>query len=209
VKHVGFALVLGLASGCAATPPRVATFQPSDRAAIEAVMNGLTAAWNRNDLTGFMEGYAHSPALVFTSGGQVRRGWQDAFDHYKARYAKDPTSMGKLAFKLESIDPVGADGAVVLGDWDLRDIAQARARRVLAGARAPARGLAHHPRPHLERALGQRGAQVLHVAPTPRVRMCRFEAPAWRSRCQCAASQTFHRSAPTERVSARACSVQS
>jgi ketosteroid isomerase-like protein len=27
--------------------------------------------------------------------------------------------MGQLAFAIDSIDPVGADGAVVLGRWDL------------------------------------------------------------------------------------------
>lgn len=34
-------------------------------------------------------------------------------------YATDPKAMGHLAFKIESIDPIGADGAVMLGDWDL------------------------------------------------------------------------------------------
>lgn len=124
MKHVVFALALALAlaSGCAASQPRVATFQPTDRAAIEALMNNLTTTWNRGDLAAFMEGYAHTPTVVFTVGGQVRRGWQEAFDHYKATYAADPTSMGQLAFKLESIDAVGADGAVVLGHWELGGI---------------------------------------------------------------------------------------
>jgi len=56
---------------------------------------------------------------VFTSGGNVRRGWQEAFDHYQARYATDPKAMGTLVFQIDSIDPVGADGAVVLGRWEL------------------------------------------------------------------------------------------
>jgi uncharacterized protein (TIGR02246 family) len=120
MQHVVF--ILALTSACAASAPHVTAFQPADRAAVAAVMNALIAAWNRGDLAAFMEGYAHTPTVVFTSGGQVRRGWQEAFDHYKARYAADPKAMGQLAFKLESIDAVGADGAVVLGDWDLRGI---------------------------------------------------------------------------------------
>ena len=115
-------LALGLVltvSACAASTPHLATFQPADRAAIAGVLEAQIAAWNRGDLAGYMEGYAHTPALIFTSGGQVRRGWQDAFDHYQARYATEPNAMGHLVFKLESIDAVGADGAVVLGDWEL------------------------------------------------------------------------------------------
>ena len=66
-----------------------------------------------------MNGYARTPALIFTSGGNIRRGWQDAFDHFQARYATDPKAMGTLRFAIESIDPVGADGAVVLARWEL------------------------------------------------------------------------------------------
>jgi len=115
-------VVLVALSACAASPPRVAASPAADRAAIAAVMGAQVEAWNRGDLAAFMEGYARTAALVFTSGGHVRRGWQDAFDHYRARYATDPKAMGHLVFKLESIDAVGADGAVVLGDWDLTAI---------------------------------------------------------------------------------------
>jgi len=110
---------------CAASSPRVARFGPTDRAAITAVLDHQIAAWNRGDLTSYMDGYARTPALVFTSGGNIRHGWQDAFDHYQARYAKDPGAMGTLAFQIDSIDPVGADGAVVLGHWDLTGTANA------------------------------------------------------------------------------------
>jgi ketosteroid isomerase-like protein len=103
---------------CAASPPH-ARFETSDRTAIAGVLERQIAAWNRGDLTSYMDGYARTPALVFTSGGNIRHGWQDAFDHYQARYATDPKAMGTLAFKIDSIDPVGADGAVVLGRWEL------------------------------------------------------------------------------------------
>ncbi len=111
--------------GCAASPPRVARFEPADRAAIAAVLDRQIAAWNRGDLAAYMDGYARTPALVFTSGGNIRRGWQEAFDHYHARYATDPKAMGTLAFQIDSIDPVGADGAVVLGHWELTGTAHA------------------------------------------------------------------------------------
>jgi uncharacterized protein (TIGR02246 family) len=94
-------------------------FEPTDRSAIHKVLDDQMAAWNRGDLAAYMDGYAKIDGLVFTSGGNVRKGWQDAFDHYQARYATDKSAMGKLTFEILSIDPVGADGAVVLGTWNL------------------------------------------------------------------------------------------
>ena len=105
-------------AACASAPP-VRTFQPIDESAIIDVIQTQEVAWNRGDLAGYMAGYANTPTLVFTSGAKVRRGWQDAFDHYKARYGTDPRSMGKLTFEITQVDPVGADGAVVLGTWRL------------------------------------------------------------------------------------------
>lgn len=106
------------ATATASAPRR---FGPADRAAITTVLDAQVGAWNRGDLAAYMEGYAKTDALVFTSGGKVRRGWQKAFDHYRARYGRDPAAMGKLVFQIDTIDAVGADGAVVLGTWILTD----------------------------------------------------------------------------------------
>ena len=104
-------------AACASTAtPR---FAPTDRDAITSLIQGQAAAWNRGDLEGFMAGYAKTPALVFTSGAKIRRGWQEAHDHFQSRYGKDRAAMGQLAFAILSIDSVGADGAVVLGTWRL------------------------------------------------------------------------------------------
>lgn len=109
------AAIVCTATGCL----HAQTFVPADRTAISSVVTAQAAAWNSGDLAGYMNGYAHTNDLVFTSGGNVRKGWQDAFDHYKARYGSDKASMGKLEFGITEIDPVGADAAVVLGTWSL------------------------------------------------------------------------------------------
>lgn len=116
-RALGLALVLFV--GCAAAPPRTSRFAPTDRAAVQAVLDAQVAAWNRGDLAGYMAGYARTDALVFTSGANIRTGWQATFDAYQRRYAQDPAAMGRLTFEVLAIDPVGADGAVVLGNWIL------------------------------------------------------------------------------------------
>jgi len=117
------ALVLPLlaliVAGCAARATATRPFAPADRAAVQAVLDAQAAAWNRGDLAGYMAGYAQTDALVFTSGTKIRKGWRATFDAYQQRYARDPAAMGKLVFEVLAIDPVGADGAVVLGNWIL------------------------------------------------------------------------------------------
>lgn len=110
----------GSAAG-GASPAAPRRFEPSDRAAITAVLDAQAGAWSRGDLAAYMEGYARTDALVFTSGGKVRRGWQTALDHYQARYGQDRTAMGRLVFQIDTIDALGADGAVALGTWILTD----------------------------------------------------------------------------------------
>jgi ketosteroid isomerase-like protein len=78
-------------------------------------------AWNRGDLAAYMDGYARTPELVFTSGGNVRRGWDETFAKYRARYGADPSTMGRLAFEILGVQAIGSDGAVVLGRWILTD----------------------------------------------------------------------------------------
>jgi ketosteroid isomerase-like protein len=131
MRTLALAMVVALAGiagmdACAGTPVAGSHAGPvadDARAAITAVLRRQIDAWNRGDLAGYMDGYARTPALVFTSGGNIRRGWQDAFDHYRARYATDPKAMGTLQLSIDSIDligdPVGDGGAVVLGHWDL------------------------------------------------------------------------------------------
>ena len=108
---------LFLIGACAAT----GRFEPRDRTAIQAVLDDQAAAWNRGDLAAYMAGYAKTDALVFTSGGKLRTGWQPTFDHYQKRYGKDPKAMGKLVFEVVQIQALGADGAVVLGNWILTE----------------------------------------------------------------------------------------
>lgn len=106
------------AAGCAAGARR---FERADRAAVTGVLERQRIAWNRGDLAAYMQGYARTPDLVFTAAGQIRRGWDDTMRRYRSRYGGDRAGMGQLAFELLQVQPLGADGAVVLGRWRLTD----------------------------------------------------------------------------------------
>jgi ketosteroid isomerase-like protein len=114
--------LVGLLGACAGSPRR---FASSDPDAIRAVLSAQQNAWNRGDLVGYMAGYERSPDLVFTSGSKVRRGWNETFAKYRDRYGNSPSTMGKLAFEILGVQPVGADGAVVLGRWTLTETPEA------------------------------------------------------------------------------------
>jgi ketosteroid isomerase-like protein len=85
---------------------------------IVAVMNTQSAAWNRGDIEGFMQGYWNSDKLVFVSS-RVTRGWQPTLDNYKRTY---PTkeAMGTLTFSDLEVTVLSNDAAVVLGSWSLQ-----------------------------------------------------------------------------------------
>ncbi len=109
------AWLLGLAA-CAAAPR---AFTADDDRAVRAVITAQQQAWNKGDLDGFMAGYLHDASLVFTSGGKIRHGWQETYDKYKAKYGGATATMGHLDFEILGVQPLGADGAIVLGRWKL------------------------------------------------------------------------------------------
>jgi ketosteroid isomerase-like protein len=86
--------------------------------AIQAVLDGQVAAWNRGDVDGFMAGYADSETTTFVSGDEVTRGWKTVRDRYARKY-DSPEKMGKLTFSDLTIMPLSGDAAMVLGSWAL------------------------------------------------------------------------------------------
>ena len=86
--------------------------------AIRAVLDAQTAAWNRGDIEGFMDGYARSADIVFLSGDSLTHGWQTVLDRYRKNY-DTRAKMGTLAFSDLEIKVVSKDAAVVIGRWQL------------------------------------------------------------------------------------------
>lgn len=99
----------------------ISTAQSKDeraKAAIKKVMDDQTAAWNRGDIEGFMQGYWNSPELKFVSGQNMTKGWKPTLDRYKKSY-DSRAKMGVLEFSELDISLTGKDSAVVFGRFTL------------------------------------------------------------------------------------------
>src|SRR5438105_11652727 len=91
----------------------------ADISEIRAVLSEQQEAWNRGDIDGFMNGYAHAETTVFVSGDEVTRGWQTVRDRYLKKYG-DRAKMGTLTFSELEIEKLGPDSAVAFGRWELK-----------------------------------------------------------------------------------------
>lgn len=92
--------------------------QSAPSAPIRAVLQAQTGAWNRGDVTAFMQGYWRSPQLEFVGSGGVTRGWDATLAHYRKSYP-DISAMGRLTFSRIEIVPLCGDAALVTGRFDL------------------------------------------------------------------------------------------
>ena len=84
---------------------------------IRKVMDDQVTAWNRGDVSAFMNGYEESPSTTFV-GLNVTKGHAQVLANYQKRYpTKD--SMGTLRFTDIEVRPLGAEYAVVIGRYHL------------------------------------------------------------------------------------------
>src|SRR5258708_37947855 len=88
-------------------------------AAIRRVLDAQRAAWNKGDIPAFLEGYWKSSDLTFSGSGGTVRGYDGVLERYRKSYP-DRQSMGELEFSGLEVRLLGADAAVVLGQWHLK-----------------------------------------------------------------------------------------
>jgi ketosteroid isomerase-like protein len=86
---------------------------------VQEVLDAQARAWNDGDIAGYMQGYWQSDSLVFTSGGNVRRGWQATFEKYLRTY-DTREKMGILTFSELEVSILSENSALVLGKWELK-----------------------------------------------------------------------------------------
>jgi ketosteroid isomerase-like protein len=114
-------LALIALSSLAAFPSRSTGAQPQsdDAAAILTLLNDQTAAWNRGDIEGFMNGYWNSNQTEFVSSEGVSRGWQALLERYRRSYP-DRKAMGRLTFSDLEIRVECSTAAYALGEYHLQ-----------------------------------------------------------------------------------------
>ena len=114
---------LALLAGLAATQQTVAqtisqSAAATARRAIVQTLTTQTAAWNRGDIPGFMEGYWKSDSLVFIGRKGPTYGWQPTLANYQKNYPT-PAAMGQLDFSGLRVSLLAPGAAQVVGHWHL------------------------------------------------------------------------------------------
>lgn len=110
--------LLLLLPACSSDYAPVAEAPAETRRAISTLLSTQTAAWNRGDVQGFMQGYWQHDSLVFIGKSGLTYGWQPTLDNYRRSYP-DAAAMGQLRFEGLRITPDGPDAAHVVGRWHL------------------------------------------------------------------------------------------
>lgn len=113
IKHILTFILLGLFTISAS-----AQKDEKIKSDIRKVLSEQTAAWNKGDLEGFMQGYWNSPQMTFISGDKVTKGWQPTLENYKKSY-NTKAKMGELSFSELEITVTSKNSAVVLGRFTL------------------------------------------------------------------------------------------
>ena len=120
---INFNATLGLLACLASTGSVAAQSRPANspvaaRRAIVQVLTTQTAAWNRGDIPGFMQGYWQSDSLVFLGRKGPTYGWQPTLANYQKNYP-DAAAMGQLDFSGLRVSLLAPGAAQVVGHWHL------------------------------------------------------------------------------------------
>jgi hypothetical protein len=90
----------------------------SDEIAIREILNQQTKAWNRGDITTFMQGYWKNDSLMFIGKSGISWGWEKTLEHYKRAYP-DTTAMGELSYEIILTKQLSPEYYYVVGKWML------------------------------------------------------------------------------------------
>ncbi len=96
----------------------VSSAKSQEQAKIESVLTKQANTWNNGDIEGYMQGYWKSDSLLFTSGGNIQRGWNATMEKYKKSY-DTKEKMGTLKFSQLEYNLLSDSSAWVFGRWEL------------------------------------------------------------------------------------------
>jgi ketosteroid isomerase-like protein len=90
---------------------------------IRALLTAQQEAWNRGDLTAFMQAYENSEQIRFVGRAGVTRGYAATEARYRNTYATCE-AMGDLTFSDWEFTPLGKGHYLVVGKFALKRSAQ-------------------------------------------------------------------------------------
>lgn len=93
--------------------------QSKDESTIRQLLDQQAAAWNRGDVTNFMQGYWENDSLMFIGKSGVTYGWTNTLNNYKKGYP-DAAAMGQLTFTLIQVKRLSKKYYHVTGKWFLK-----------------------------------------------------------------------------------------
>jgi len=112
-------LAVPLAVAACSTAPIAADDNPGEvRQSIVQVLTAQTVAWNRGDISAYMQGYWQSDSLVFIGKKGLTYGWQPTLANYQKSYP-DAAAMGQLDFSGLRVTLLARGTAQVVGRWHL------------------------------------------------------------------------------------------
>jgi hypothetical protein len=113
----------GVRTCCPAAPatrldPPVAAPDSPAHAEVRALLATQEAAWNRQDLDGFLAGYRKDEHVVFVTPEGSSRGYAELEQRYRKSY-NAPEKFGELHFGDLDFSTVVATSVVARGSWRL------------------------------------------------------------------------------------------
>ncbi len=74
--------------------------------------------WNNGNIECFMQTYWKSDSLKFIGKSGLQMGWDRTLNNYKKSYSSKEL-MGKLRFDIKTIEFLGDQSAIMIGNWNL------------------------------------------------------------------------------------------
>ena len=93
--------------------------QKHDEGEIRNLLVQQTEAWNRGDISGFMQTYWQNDSLMFIGKDGITWGWKNTLERYKKGYP-DKETMGQLSFEVIQMKKLSAEYFFVVGKWMLK-----------------------------------------------------------------------------------------
>src|SRR5687767_8916921 len=93
------------------------TFAQSENK-IMHVLDKQMKAWNEGNIEEYMQGYWKNDSLKFIGKKGISYGWNNTLQNYKSSYP-GKAAMGKLTFKIITLEKLSRKNAYVIGKWSL------------------------------------------------------------------------------------------